>query len=162
MSSAVRPSHKLKCGSVSCNWSVRLLLKLLFHQSAWVLLCRVQFWVYSPPVLSHKGSVDPACYHCTLFVLLFYNSVNTREKEWYPRVLDPHNLSLKSSVSIYQQLELALTLRLAVHAQAARSCKLPSQNKPCPPAALLPLRWERCRLGSTLESTDSVVNKVAT
>jgi hypothetical protein len=51
---------------------------------------------------------------------------------------------------LFTQLYLALTRSSAAHVQAARSYKLPSQNKSCPPAALLLQRWERCWLGSTL------------
>ncbi len=68
-------------------------------------------------------------------------------KHGYPRVLAPpppmHNFNLigddvKSAGSIYQQLELAVSRSSGAPAQAARSCKLPSQKSlahhPSPPA----------------------------
>ncbi len=90
-------------------------------------------------LFSYKRSIEPAFYHCTQFAWGMGHG--------YPRVLAPpaplHNFhfigdDVKSAGSIYQQLELAVSRSSGAPAQAARSCKLPSQKSmaphPSPPA----------------------------
>jgi hypothetical protein len=138
------------------SWCVQLLLKLWFHQSARVLY-RVEYHMYGH-LSSLRRAHWPACRQCTLILRRTTGTLNTQREdrvtlEYYMAFPVTHILSeehVKSSSSIYQQLELAVARSSAASAQAVCSCNLPPLNKSLSLAPLLLLKWARRRSRSTL------------